>query len=68
MEWRFADGKYERFPELAAELWTRQMPLGMTASGHVVTLSNVMMSASHPELTQALGTKCQISTTRLRLR
>ena len=20
MEWRFADGKYERFPELAAEL------------------------------------------------
>jgi len=41
MEWRFADGKYERFPELAAELVTRQMPLGMTASDHSRRLAYV---------------------------
>jgi hypothetical protein len=33
MEWRFADGKYERFPELAAELVNQTDAAGHDRSG-----------------------------------
>jgi hypothetical protein len=39
MEWRFADGKYERFPELAAELVNQTDAAGHDRSGSTAPVS-----------------------------
>jgi hypothetical protein len=38
MEWRFADGKYERFPELAAELVNQTDAAGHDRSGSIAVI------------------------------
>jgi hypothetical protein len=49
MEWRFADGKYERFPELAAELVDQTDAAGYDRFGSML-LKNTVESAESQEL------------------